>query len=388
MNFKKSFSLFKKPMQRLSLRKFIVVIFLSIIFGKNCFAEINQKISATPDQISKNNNFFSRYLQMPKRKHIHIVGSSTLYPFMATIAENFGRDDQFKTPVVEATGTGGGFKLFCSGIGLEFPDLVNASRKIQNSELEKCAQNGIKNIGEIKIGYDGIVLANSKSQKKYLLTIPQIFLAIAKEIPDPKNPYQLINNPYKKWQEIDKNLPDKNIAIYGPPSTSGTRDAFVELVLQRACQQLPAFIKTYSVEKLRTKKCQLIRSDGIFIEAGENDNLIVQKLKNNPDALGIFGFSFLEENYQLLQASTIDNVEPSFETIISGNYKISRPLFVYFKTQHLNLISSMSQFIEEIISKNTLGNEGYLLQKGLIPLSDLELQKIRNDTEIILKKQI
>jgi len=377
-------------MQATCLNKFIVLSFLLTISTQNCFGQEKlgqekQETINSSNQISKNNNFFSRYFQLPKRKHIHIVGSSTLYPFMAVIAENFGRDDEFKTPVVEATGTGGGFKLFCAGIGAEFPDFVNASRKIQNSEVEKCMQNGVKKIVEIKIGYDGIVLANSKTQNKYRLSLNEIFLAIAKEIPNPKNPEQLIANTYKKWREIDKKLPDKNIAIYGPPSTSGTRDAFVELVLQKVCLRLPAFVKAYSDEKLRAKKCQLIRSDGIFIEAGENDNLIVQKLKNNQDALGIFGFSFLEENYQLLQASTIDNIEPTFETIINEDYKISRPLFVYFKKEHLDLITSMRQFIEEIISKNTLGNEGYLLQKGLIPLTDLELQKVRDETEFNLK---
>ena len=386
MILKKSPSSIQKSMQGLSFRKLIVLFFLLITsFVQNCFAQIKPEITNSSNQISKNNNFFSRYFQLPKRKHIHIVGSSTLYPFMAVIAENFGRDDEFKTPVVEATGTGGGFKLFCAGIGVEFPDFVNASRKIQNSEIQKCTQNGVKKIVEIKIGYDGIVLANSKTQSKYQFSLAQIFLAIAKEIPNPKNPQQLIANPYKKWREIDENLPDKNIAIYGPPSTSGTRDAFVELVLQKVCLQLPAFVKTYSDEKLRAKKCQLIRSDVIFIEAGENDNLIVQKLKNNQDALGIFGFSFLEENYQLLQASIIDNIEPSFESIINGNYKISRPLFVYFKKEHLDLIASMRQFIEEIISKNTLGNEGYLLQKGLIPLTDLELQAVKEQIEIDLK---
>jgi phosphate transport system substrate-binding protein len=341
--------------------------------------------SIDQNNLDKNSNFFSKFFSSHPRNQIQLVGSSTLYPFMAIVAENFGLNSDFKTPIVEATGTGGGFKLFCSGIGLQYPDFVNASRKIKNSEIAKCLENNIKNIGEIKIGYDGIVLANSKQESKYSLTLNHIFLAVAKQVPNPKNPLELIDNPYHKWQEIDQNLPNKKIAIYGPPSTSGTRDAFVELVLQKICNQLLPFQKIYFDEKIRIKKCQLIRSDGAFIEAGENDNLIVAKLKNNHDALGIFGFNFLEDNKQILQASKIDGVEPSFESIIEGSYKISRPLFVYFKKEHLDLIFSMRQFVGEIISKNTLGFEGYLMQKGLIPLTDLELKAVREQVEIDLK---
>ncbi len=377
-----------------ALIAFLSCAIILTIFNQNCFAQSNHQESNSQgnfniqsEKNSKNQDFFSRLFPMPQRNHLHLVGSSTLYPFISAVAENFGREEEYKTPVVEATGTGGGFKLFCAGIGTNFPDFVNASRKIQNSEIEKCAQNNIRNIGEIKIGYDGIVLANSNLGNKYSLSLLQIFYAIAKEIPNPKNPDQLIVNPYKKWREIDKNLPDKKIAIYGPPSTSGTRDAFVELVMQKACLNLSAFVKNYSDEKIRAKKCQLIRSDGIFIEAGENDNLIVAKLKNNHDALGIFGFSFLEENHQLLQASAIESVEPSLDSIIKGNYKISRPLFVYYKKEHLELMPSMEKFIEEIISKNTLGNEGYLLQKGLIPLNDLELKNVRDQIQIDLNQK-
>ncbi len=317
---------------------------------------------------SLNNLFKSSH-----RSYIQIVGSSTVYPFVATISETFGRETKFKTPIVEATGTGGGFKLFCSGIGYGFPDFVNASRKIKDSEKEKCEKNGI-NVGEIKLGYDGIVLANSVNGQKYNLTKEQIFLALSEKIPNNKN--ELVNNFYKNWHEIDKNLPNIKIAIYGPPSTSGTRDAFVELVMLDVCVKNPIFIKNYSDEKIRHKKCQIIRSDGAFIEAGENDNLIVQKLKNDKDALGIFGFSFLQENQNSIQSSLINNSMPSLENIVSGAYKISRPLYIYYKKEHLNLIDGMKEFIAEIVSKNTLGNEGYLLQNGLIPLSNQEIEKI------------
>jgi len=308
-----------------------------------------------------------------RRSHIQIVGSSTVYPFVSTISETFGRETQFKTPIVEATGTGGGFKLFCSGIGYDFPDFVNASRKIKPSEKEKCAKNGI-NVGEIKIGYDGIVLANSVNGQKYNLTKSQIFLALSAKVPNANG--ELVDNFYKNWQEIDKNLPKIKIAIYGPPSTSGTRDAFVELVMLDVCIKNPIFIKNYSDEKVLHKKCQIIRSDGAFIEAGENDNLIVQKLKNDKDALGIFGFSFIQENQNSIQPSLINNATPTLENIVSGVYKISRPLYVYYKKEHLNLIDGMKEFIAEIVNKNTLGNEGYLLQTGLVPLSNQEIEKI------------
>ncbi len=318
-------------------------------------------------------NSLDTLFKSSQRSHIQIVGSSTVYPFVSTIAETFGRETQFKTPIVEATGTGGGFKLFCSGIGYDFPDFVNASRKIKPSEKEKCAKNNI-NVGEIKIGYDGIVLANSVNGQKYNLTKSQIFLALSAKVPNDKG--ELVDNFYNNWQEIDKNLPKIKIAIYGPPSTSGTRDAFVELVMLDVCIKNPIFIKNYSDEKVLHKKCQIIRSDGAFIEAGENDNLIVQKLKNDKDALGIFGFSFIQENQNSIQPSLINNATPTLENIVSGVYKISRPLYIYYKKEHLNLIDGMKEFIAEIVNKNTLGNEGYLLQTGLIPLSNQEIEKI------------
>jgi phosphate transport system substrate-binding protein len=313
-----------------------------------------------------------------KRAHISMVGSSTVYPFASVIAEEFGRNSKFSTPIVESTGTGGGFKLFCSGVGYNYPDFSNASRKIEESEKKKCAENAIQKIIEIKIGYDGIVLANSVSGAKSNLTEKQIFLALAAEVPDPQSKL-LIKNPYQKWSDIDANLPQTNIAIYGPPTTSGTRDAFAELVLENVCMKMPAFISAYSDSKIRKKKCHIVRSDGKFIEAGENDNLIVQKLKNDAEAFGIFGFSFLEENHGTIQAVTIDKNMPTFANIVSGAYPISRPLFIYFKQEHLDLVPGMREFIAEIISKDTVGSDGYLLQKGLIPLTDLELQKVRDE---------
>ena len=244
--------------------------------------------------------------------------------------------------------------------------------------IDNSARNGVKKIVEIKIGYDGIVLANSALGKKYSLTKQQVFLALAEKVPNKKG--ELVNNYYQKWNEIDAKLPKINIAIYGPPSTSGTRDAFVELVMEPACINMKEFVETYPDKNVRKKKCHVIRSDGRFIEAGENDNLIVQKLKNDHDALGVFGFSFLEENKEVIQAALINQVQPSFNSIISGQYEVSRPLFIYFKKEHLDLIPQMREFIMEIVGKDTIGPDGYLLQKGLIPLTIIELKKVRDET--------
>jgi phosphate transport system substrate-binding protein len=322
----------------------------------------------------------SAFAFFSKRNHIQIVGSSTVYPFISTVAEEFGRDEKFRTPVVESTGTGGGFKLFCSGIGYNFPDFASGSRKIELSEVEKCNENGVSKPIEIKLGYDGIVLANSIKGRTFALTKKQIFLAIAEKIPQNLDGSgSLAYNHYKRWSEIDPSLPNIPIKIYGPPPSSGTRDAFVELVMEKACKSLDGFKIAYPDEKIRKKKCQIIRSDAVFIEAGENDNLIVQKLKADNNALGVFGFSFLQENKNVVKSIKIDAVTPSFDSIISGEYSVSRPLFIYFKREHIDLVPNTRQFIKEIVSKNTIGKDGYLLQKGLIPLTDLETNQVRSD---------
>lgn len=323
--------------------------------------------------------------EVVSRNYITIVGSSTVYPFAATIAEEFGRNAKSKnpkarTPIVEAMGTGGGFKLFCSGVGAHYPDFSTASRKIEKSEIARCSENGVNDVGEIKIGYDGIVLADSHGGLQFNLTKEQIFLALAEKVPDEKGE-KLVENHYQKWSDVDPSLPELAITIYGPPSTSGTRDAFVELVMEEPCMKIKAFENAYLDKKTRQKKCHIIRSDGKFIEAGENDNLIVQKLRNDVNALGIFGFSFLEENHEIIQPSLINDVKPSFDNIVSGVYPVSRPLFIYFKKEHINLIPQMREFISEIISPDTIGIDGYLLQKGLIPLTDLELKKVADEVK-------
>lgn len=314
--------------------------------------------------------------QTYSRDYIRMAGSSTVYPFARTIAEEFSRNNPFKTPIIEATGTGGGIKLFCLGVGKKYIDFANASRRMEPSELEECHKNGIRNIIEIKIGYDGIVLANSIKSTHYSLTKEQIFLALAEKIPLHG---KLVKNPYQKWSDIDKSLPDQEIMIYGKPPTSGTRDAFSELVMEGPCIKKPEFIALYPDINERKRSCHIIRNDGRFIEAGENDNLVVQKLKNNSDALGIFGFSFLEQNGNIIQGTEIDGFYPTFENIAKNKYKVSRPLFIYFKKEHLSLAPGIKDFIKEIINVDAIGEDGYLIEKGLIPMSRLEMKKMREE---------
>ena len=311
------------------------------------------------------------------RDYIAIVGSSTVYPFTTTVAEQFGKG-KFKTPKVESTGTGGGFKLFCSGVGVQYPDISNASRAIKPAELETCSRAGVKDIVEVKIGYDGIVLANSLKGTLFKVTRRELYLALAKQVPDPANPTALIANPYKTWNQVGKTLPADKIEVLGPPPTSGTRDAFVELVMEAGCQNFPWIKSLKDVDEGRFKRvCDSIREDGAYVEAGENDNLIVQKLEANPKAIGIFGYSFLEENLSKVEGSYVDGVPPSFENIATGKYPISRPLFIYVKSAHLGVIPGLKEFVTEYVSDRSMGSEGYLADKGLIPLSTAEQARVR-----------
>lgn len=311
------------------------------------------------------------------RDYITMVGSSTVYPFATIIAEEFGAEDKFKIPTVESIGTGGGFKLFCLGLGYEYPDFADASRRIESGELEKCRKNGVKELIEIKIGYDGIVLANSIDGMKYDLSKEEIFLALAKQVPQNG---KLVDNFYQRWSQINPKLPNSKILIYGMPPTSGTRDSFVEMVMNEVCDHKKEYIAAYDNFAIRSKKCKIIRGDDKFIEVGENPNLIIQKLKNNQNALGIFGFSYLAQNRNVIKPVTINGVSPSFETIASNSYKLSRPLFIYAKKQHINMIPGMKEMILAIISKDNIGKDGYLLEKGLVPLTDKELASVRKDT--------
>ena len=299
------------------------------------------------------------------RDQIRIVGSSTVFPFSTAVAEQFGKTTKFKTPVVESTGSGGGMKLFCSGIGVEHPDITNASRRIKSSEFETCTKNGSK-ITEVKIGYDGIVLANAKGGPSLKLTKKQIFMALAKEVPvDGK----MVANPYKNWSDIDPSLPNTKIEVLGPPPTSGTRDAFVELAMEGGAKGFESLAALRKEDKKAFQTAaHTVREDGAFIEAGENDNLIVQKLDANPNAYGVFGFSFLDQNADKLHGATVGGVAPEFENIASGEYGISRSLYFYVKQEHVGTIPGIKEFVSEFTSDKAWGDEGYLVEKGLIPL--------------------
>lgn len=307
------------------------------------------------------------------RDYISIVGSSTVYPFATLVAERFGKTTEFKTPKIESTGSGGGFKLFCGGVGPDTPDVTNASRAIKDSEAETCNTNGAE-FTEFKIGYDGIVMANSKASAPLNLTEQQIFLALAKKVPS-KDGKSLIDNPYQKWSDIDASLPDSKIEVLGPPPTSGTRDAFAELALDEGCKDFEVIGALGKDE--HKAACQGVREDGAYIEAGENDNLIVNKLVANPAAVGIFGYSFLEENTDKIQGATINGEAPTFDSIASGAYPLSRPLFFYVKNMHVGIIPGLKEYAETFFSDDASGADGYLKKSGLIPLSNEELANAR-----------
>lgn len=314
------------------------------------------------------------------RDQIRIVGSSTVFPFSAAVAEQFGKTTTFKTPVVESTGSGGGMKLFCAGVGEGHPDIANASRRIKASEFEKCSQNGI-GITEVKVGFDGIVLANSKKGPKLNLTLEQIWLALAKEVPvDGK----LAANPYRTWSDIDSSLPNTKIEVLGPPPTSGTRDAFVELAMEGGAKMVKMLADLRKADKKAFSRiAHAIREDGAFIDAGENDNLIVQKLVANPSAVGVFGFSFLDQNADKIQGATVGGVQPEFENIAGGEYKISRSLFFYVKQQHVGVIPGIEEFVREFTSERAWGPDGYLIDKGLIPLPDADRRNVAQQAQAL-----
>jgi phosphate transport system substrate-binding protein len=304
------------------------------------------------------------------RDYISVVGSSTVYPFSTVVAERFGKAAGGATPKIESTGTGGGFKLFCGGVGTGHPDIANASRQIKKAEFDECQANGVKDIIEVQIGFDGIVLANSVNTAPMQLTPKDIFLALAKGIPAKYGP-KLVPNPNKTWKDVNPALPDTKIEVLGPPPTSGTRDAFVELAMEAGCSSFEWIKDLKKVNEAEYKNiCHTLREDGAFVEAGENDNLIVQKLAANPKAVGIFGFSFLEQNSDKVHGAVINGVAPSFEAIASKTYPVSRPLFMYAKKAHIGVVPNMEGFLAEFTSEKAWGEDGYLADKGMIPMPE------------------
>ena len=314
------------------------------------------------------------------RDQIKVVGSSTVFPYSQAVAEEFSKKSGQNPPVVESTGTGGGMKIFCQGIGEGNPDITGASRAMKKSEFELCIKNGVTDITEIQFGYDGLSIAQSKKGKPMDLSEEQIFLALAAEVPEGD---KLMPNPYKKWSDIDKGLPDTAITAYGPPPTSGTRDAFVELAMHDGCKALDYFKKKKGemakadFEKLVAEKCTPMRQDGPFIEAGENDNLIVQRIEADPNAVGIFGYSFLYENQDKLQGVKIEGIEPTFDTIADGSYPIARPMFIYVKNAHRNVIPGLTDFVVEYTSDESMGPDGYLHERGMVVMAPELLKEMQ-----------
>lgn len=321
------------------------------------------------------------------RDQIRVVGSSTVFPFATAVAEEFGRSSDFKTPIVESTGSGGGLKLFCAGIGTNHPDITNASRRIKKTEVDMCAKNGVADIIEVKIGYDGIVIAADKDADPMGLTLRDIYLALAAKVPAPGTEggeNNLIENPYKTWKDVNPTLPAKPIVVLGPPPTSGTRDAFNELGIEAGCDTFSG-MKALKVanENLHKALCRAVREDGAYVEAGENDNLIVQKLQADKGAVGVFGFSFLDQNTDVMQAFPVANqmnsepTLPEFEAIADGSYPISRSLYFYVKRAHVGVIPGITEYLAEFTSDKAMGEFGYLTDRGLIPLNDTEREDIQ-----------
>ena len=310
------------------------------------------------------------------RDQVRIVGSSTVYPFATVVAERFGKRTGFKTPVVESTGSGGGLKLFCAGLGVKTPDIANASRRIKKSEYERCTRNGVR-IAEFKIGYDGIVLANATKTGRIRLSRRDIFLALAKLVPEGhRDGGRLAPNPNKTWKDVNPALPNVAIKVLGPPPTSGTRDAFNELAMEGGCKTFRSLKAIEKQDKQRYKGiCRGIREDGAWVEAGENDNLIVQKLEADPNALGVFGFSFLDQNRDKVQGSIVDGVPPTFDNISAQKYPVSRSLFFYVKKNHVGQLPGLAEYVRAFMNRKAIGRRGYLIPKGLIPLTRAEMKR-------------
>ncbi|MDX8377018.1 MAG: PstS family phosphate ABC transporter substrate-binding protein, partial [Mariprofundales bacterium] len=293
------------------------------------------------------------------RDQITIVGSSTVFPFSSYVAEELGATTSNKTPVVESTGSGGGMKLFCAGTNIKTPDISNASRRMKIQEFKTCQKNGVTAITEAVIGYDGIALAQSKKNAPLVLSRQDVLLAVAKDVPN-KAGTALIPNPYKFWNQVNSKLPHRPIVVYGPPTTSGTRDAFEDLAMK-------SLTKKMAVYKAVTKKYHKVRQDGVYVPSGENDNLIVQKLIKDQDAIGIFGYSFLEENSDQVTAASIDGSVPAPKSVANGSYPYSRSLYFYIKHDHLGKVAGVKEYTDMFMSEDMIGDAGQLSEIGLIP---------------------
>lgn len=346
------------------------IAFAFALFGITaCGAGVD--LSAIPEQDSA-----TPVYAIGEAQKIKIVGSSTVAPFSTTVAEQFGAISDHHAPIVETTGTGGGFKAFCNAIGPDEPSIVNASRKIKPSERDLCAQAGIIDLLEVQIGYDGIVLANSKSGPDLNLTKAQIFRALAANLPDGAGGW--MKNPNRTWKDIDPTLPDMRILVSGPPPTSGTRDAFVEIAMEKGALALPEFQALQAKDpEAFLARAHEVRNDGAWIDSGENDSSIINTLLRNDDSIGVLGYSFLEQNLDRVKAAKVGNVAPTFENIISGDYGVSRSMYFYVKVENGTLVPGLADFVSEFTQEDAWGPDGYLVDKGLIPLMAEERAAVR-----------
>ena len=306
------------------------------------------------------------------RDQVRIVGSSTVFPYSQAVAEEFAGMTGMRAPVVEGTGTGGGMQIFCGGVGPAHPDITGASRAMTKSEYDTCLANGVDSITEVLFGFDGLTIAHSIDGPPMNLTEAQIFQALAAKV---EIDGEIVDNPYRRWNEIDPSLPDLAIQVFGPPPTSGTRDAFVELVMHDGCKAFPAIDALEG--DARRDVCDRMRQDGPFIEAGENDNLIVQRLQADNSALGIFGYSFLYENTDTLTPVTINGIGPSIDTIADGSYPVARPLYIYVKNAHRGVIPGLDEFVDLFVSEESFGPDGFLSERGLVALPEDQREDTR-----------
>jgi phosphate transport system substrate-binding protein len=307
------------------------------------------------------------------RDRLSIVGSSTVFPFSSAVAEQFAAGGQFATPKVESTGTGGGMSLFCKGVGVSYPDITNASRPMKAAEYASCQRAGVKDITEIKVGYDGIVIANSKNGPDFTVTKQQLYMALAKQLPSKG---KMVPNPFKTWNQVAPGLPNSPIEVMGPPPTSGTRDAFAELVMEAGARTFTQMENLRSNNEGTFKKlAQTLREDGAWKDAGENDNLIVSALTRNPNMVGVFGFSFYEENMDRVQAASVNGKQPTFQSISDGSYPVSRSLYFYIKKQNIGVVPGIQEYAREFLSEKAAGTRGYLRGRGLVPLPAAERAK-------------
>ena len=308
---------------------------------------------------------------------IRIVGSSTVSPFATTVAEQFGASTRFATPIVETTGTGGGFKAFCNGVGPEEPSGSNASRRVKPSEIALCREAGVVDLVEVKIGYDGIVLATGKAAPDFNLTKEQIWRALAVEIPDGQGGWK--ENDTARWSDIDPSLPDLPIRVSGPPPTSGTRDAFVEIAMEKGAEEVAEMAALEEADPdAFDRRATTVRTDGAWVDSGENDTAIIQTLINNPNVVGVLGFSSAEQNGDRVKAARINDVYPTFEAIASGDYKVSRSMYFYIKVQNVPLVPGLMEYVAAFTDDDAWGPEGYLAEKGLIPLPAAERERVRD----------